>query len=211
MVDVFTIVIKKLQEMGAFNFLFPFMLTTAIFYGLLRKSKLFSVTKKEYRRDKGGKQMTEEVEVGSSVNAIIALVAGFMVWAYPILAGINIEQQLSMFFMQGTIVTLVLIVVLMFTSMFLPSNLPKQLQEQFLKGNKVGIILIGSVIVGVIILVTSGLMNLIVGPIFTKIDLGNDTVLTVVVLGLLILPLIFIFREGKGDDGRDDEGNNGGE
>jgi len=210
-VDVFTIVIKKLQEMGAFNFLFPFMLTTAIFYGLLRKSKLFSVTKKEYRRDKGGKQMTEEVEVGSSVNAIIALVAGFMVWAYPILAGINIEQQLSMFFMQGTIVTLVLIVVLMFTSMFLPSNLPKQLQEQFLKGNKVGIILIGSVIVGVIILVTSGLMNLIVGPIFTKIDLGNDTVLTVVVLGLLILPLIFIFREGKGDDGRDDEGNNGGE
>jgi len=204
MVDVFTIVIKKLQEMGAFNFLFPFMLTTAIFYGLLRKSKLFSVTKKEYRRDKGGKQMTEEVEVGSSVNAIIALVAGFMVWAYPILAGINIEQQLSMFFMQGTIVTLVLIVVLMFTSMFLPSNLPKQLQEQFLKGNKVGIILIGSVIVGVIILVTSGLMNLIVGPIFTKIDLGNDTVLTVVVLGLLILPLIFIFKGGSiPDDGKE--------
>ena len=199
MVDVFTIVIKKLQEMGAFNFLFPFMLTTAIFYGLLRKSKLFSVTKKEYKRDKGGKQITEEVEVGSSVNAIIALVAGFMVWAYPILSGVNIEQQLSMFFMQGTIATLVLIVVLMLTGMFLPPDLPKQLQDLFFKNNKLGVgaILIIAAVVGIIILVTSGLLNLIVGPIFTKIDLGNDTVLTVVVLGLLILPLIFIFKEGK--------------
>jgi len=196
-VDVFIIVIKKLQEMGAFNFLFPFMLTTAIFYGLLRKSKLFTIRKKEYRRDKSGKQTEEEVEVGSSVNAVISLVAGFMVWAYPILAGINIEQQLSMFFMQGIIVTLVLIVVLILTSMFLPPDLPKQLQEQFLKGNKVGIILIGAVIVGVIILVTSGLLNLIVGPIFTKINLGNDTVLTIIVLGLLILPLIFIFKGGN--------------
>ena len=200
MVDVFTIVIKRLQEMGAFNFLFPFMLTTAIFYGLLRKSKLFVMTKTEYRRDpKTKEQISEEVVVGSSVNAVIAIVAGFMVWAYPILSGVNIEQQLSVFFMQGTIATLVLIVVLMLTGLFLPPDLPKQLQEQFLKGNKVGIILVGAVIVGVIILTTSGLLNLIVGPIFTKIDLGNDTVLTIVVLGLLILPLIFIFREGKGE------------
>jgi len=200
MVDIFTIVIKKLQEMGAFNFLFPFMLTTAIFYGLLRKSKLFSMTKTEYRRDsKTKQQIAEEVIVGGSVNAVIAIVAGFMVWAYPILSGINIEQQLSAFFMQGIIVTLVFIVVLMLTGLFLPPDLPKQLQEQFLKGNKVGIILVLAVIVGVIILVTSGLLNLVVGPIFMKINFANDTVLTVVVLGLLILPLIFIFREGKGE------------
>ena len=209
MVDIFTIVIKKLQEMGAFNFLFPFMLTTAIFYGLLRKSKLFSIRKKEYTRDKNGVQHEEEVEVGGAVNAIIALVAGFMVWAYPILSGINIEQQMSMFFMQGTIVTLVFVVVLMLTGLFLPPDLPKQLQEQFLKGNKVGIILVGSVIVGVIILTTSGFLNLIVGPIFTKIDLGNDTILTVVVLGLLILPLIFIFREDKSETVNDNKGEGG--
>jgi len=199
-VDIFTIVIKKLQEMGAFNFLFPFMLTTAIFYGLLRKSKLFSITRKEHRKDKSGKDFEMEVEVGGSVNAIIALVAGFMVWAYPILAGINIEQQLSAFFIQGMIVTLVFVVVLMLTGLFLPPDLPKQLQEQFLKGNKVGIILVGAAIVGIIILLTSGLLNLIIGPIFMKIDLANDTILSVVVLGLLILPLIFIFREGKKED-----------
>jgi len=40
------------------------------------------------------------------------------------------------------------------------------------------------------------LLNLIIGPVFEKIDLSNDTVLSVVVLGLLIIPFIFIFRSG---------------
>ncbi|MEM5792783.1 MAG: hypothetical protein QXY45_00270 [Candidatus Aenigmatarchaeota archaeon] len=196
MPDVFTIVILKLREMGAFNFLFPFMLTTAIFYGLLRRSKIFSIVKKQYRREKTTQKLIEEeVEVGTSINAIIALIAGFMVWAYPILSGINVEEQLASFFMHGIVATLVLIVAIIMTSMFLPPNIPEQLKKA-LGESKVAIVLLACVIIGVIIFVTSGLLNLIVGPVLVKLDLGNDTILTLVVLALLILPLIFIFREG---------------
>ncbi len=190
MVDVFTLVIRKLHDMGAFNFLFPFMLTTAIFYGLLRKSKIFSTT----RETKEGKV----IEVSQGVNSVVALVAGFMVWAYPVLQGVDVQTQLSAFFMQGMIVTLIFVVGLMILSMFVPPDLPKHLQEQFLKGNTLGIVLLIAVAVGIVIFVTSGLINMIVGPVFSGINLSNDSVLTVVVLGLLIVPLIFIFRGGEG-------------
>ncbi|MBD3155796.1 MAG: hypothetical protein GF368_04020 [Candidatus Aenigmarchaeota archaeon] len=201
MPDVFTIVIKKLEELGAFNFLFPFMLTTAIFYGLLRRSKIFMVRKKEYvvvNRDTGEKK-EYDVEVGGAVNAVVAVIAGFMVWAYPILAGVNIQQQLSVFFMQGAIVTLIFIIGLMILGMFLKPGVADQLHELIFKDGKFGVtaIIIICIGVGVLVFVTSGLLDLIVGPVFTKIDLGNDMILTIVVLGLLILPLIFILRDAK--------------
>ncbi|MBL7169400.1 MAG: hypothetical protein ISS48_00070 [Candidatus Aenigmarchaeota archaeon] len=190
MADPFTIAIQKLQEMGAFNFLFPFMLTTAIFYGLLRRSGIFIIKRKALTAD--GKEVGVETH---GVNAIIALIAGFMVWAYPILAGVNIEQQLSMFFMQGTIVTLVLVVVLLLTSMFVPPDVAKQLEKLFEKG-RVGVLLIVLLVIGLVILVSSGLINLIFGSIFSNINFSSDIVLTVVVLALLIVPFIFIFRSG---------------
>jgi hypothetical protein len=212
--DVFTIVIKKLQELGAFNFLFPFMLTTAIFYGLLRRSKIFMTTKKEYVTvDRETKERKEyEVEVGSAVNAVVAVIAGFMVWAYPILSGVNIEQQLSTFFLQGAVVTLIFVIALMVLGMFLKPDISEQLHELIFKDGKLGLsaIIIIAIGVGVLVFVTSGLMGLITGPIVASIDLTNDTVLTIVVLGLLILPLIFIFRDaGKPvpiNNGGDEEG-----
>lgn len=200
MPDVFTIVIKKLQELGAFNFLFPFMLTTAIFYGLLRRSKIFMMTKKEYVTiDRETKEKKEyDVEVGSAVNAVVAVIAGFMVWAYPILTGVNVERHLSVFFMQGAIVTLIFVIALMILGMFMKPDLSEQLHEILFKDGKLGLsaILIISIGIGVLVFVTSGLMGLITGPVVARIDLNNDTVLTIVTLGLLILPLIFIFREG---------------
>ena len=203
MADVFTIVIKKLQELGAFNFLFPFMLTTAIFYGLLRRSKIFMSMKKEYITiNRETKEKREyEMEVGSAVNAVVAVIAGFMVWAYPILAGVNIEQQLSTFFLQGAVVTLIFVIALMILGMFLKPDISEQLHELIFKDGKLGLsaIIIIAIGVGVLVFVTSGLMGLITGPIVASIDLSNDTVLTDVVLGLLILPLIFIFREGGSD------------
>ena len=55
------IVLINLEKMGFFAFL-PFILTAAIFYGLLRRSKLFG-----------------EPEKNIVVNAVISLVAAFMV------------------------------------------------------------------------------------------------------------------------------------
>ena len=58
MSDLFVDVIKKLQDIGAFNFLFPYILTSAIFYGLLRKSQIFG-----------------KPDENVAVNGVIAIVA----------------------------------------------------------------------------------------------------------------------------------------
>lgn len=189
MVDAFTLVITKLADMGAFKFLFPFILTTTIFYGLLRKSKLFSVTRKQ-KNEKGEEK---DVEVSTGVNAIIAITAGFMVWAYPILQGIDFQQQMSAFFLQGTIVTLIFMVALLILSMFVPPDVTAQMHEMFKGNNKLMIFLIIAVVILVIVFITSGLINFIVGPVFEKINL-SDGLMTIVVLALLIVPMIFIFK-----------------
>ena len=125
MPDVFTPVILKLQEIGAFNFFFPFMLTSAVFYGLLRKSQVFG-----------------KPEENTAVNGVIALMISFMVWAYPIMSGVDIEAQMSSFFMHGLVITLVVMVSVMLMGMFAPPDLPKHLADTILKGNKFVAILI---------------------------------------------------------------------
>ena len=59
-------VIIRLNQLRFFAFL-PFILTAAVMYGLLSRSKIFG-----------------EPEKNTAINASIALVSAFLVWAYPI-------------------------------------------------------------------------------------------------------------------------------
>ena len=100
-------VILKLNQLGFFAFL-PFLLTAAIFYGLLRRSKIFG-----------------EPEKNVAVNGTVAIVAAFMVWAYPILAGTSVEEYqklYSTFFFRGTVASLIFIFGIMIASMVLPES-----------------------------------------------------------------------------------------
>lgn len=178
MADLFTAVIERLRDIGAFTFLFPYMLTTAIFYGLLRKSQVFG-----------------KAEENAAVNAVVAMIAGFMVWAYPIIAGVNIETQLAYFFTQGMIVTLVFIFALLIAGMFLPPDLPKVLSEGIFKGNKqLAVILIGLGF-AFLIVITSGLWSSVFGP--ESINVSNDIFITIVVIIILIVPFLFIMWPTK--------------
>jgi Na+-driven multidrug efflux pump len=178
MPDIFTPVIERLRELGAFKFLFPYMLTSAVFYGLLRKSQIFG-----------------KPDENVAVNAVVALIASFMVWASPVILGIDIETQLAAFFTQGLVVTLVFMVTLLIVGMFLPPDLPKHLAEGVFAGNKAaGILLIG-VIMGMIIFATSGLWTVIVGP--EMVEKATDVVLGVIVIVLLAIPIIFITYGGE--------------
>ena len=136
-------VIINLNRMGFFAFL-PFLLTSAVFYGLLRRSKLFG-----------------EPEKNVVVNATVALTAAFMVWAYPIITGTSIEeyqQFFANFFFKGTVATLVIIIGLIVATMFFPEKgFPAALEEKLAKG-KLGIgLLIFGLLVGFAILITTGL------------------------------------------------------
>lgn len=177
MPDIFTPVIERLREIGAFKFLFPYILTSAIFYGLLRKSQVFG-----------------KPEENAAVNAVVALVASFMVWSYPIILGVDIETQLAAFFTQGLVVTLVFMVSLMIVGMFLPPDLSKHLADNLFKGNKAWSIVIIGLIFGFIILATSGLWSVLLGPEVIKVS--TDILVMIGVIVLLVIPIIFITYEG---------------
>jgi len=176
MADIFVPIINKLQEIGALNFLFPYILTTAIFYGLLRKSKIFG-----------------EPEKNVAVNAVVSLVAAFMVLAYPIASGVSVEGLLPPFFMQALVVILMFMVSLMIVGMFLPPDLPAILQKELFKGNKVAAIVVVACLISLYILFLSGLGNVFLGPdTFQRMSIDWETIGVII---LLILPIIFITYE----------------
>lgn len=131
--------IQKLQGLGFFEFIVPFLLTAAIFYGLLRKSKVMGDPKENV-----------------AVNAIIALVAGFMVWAYPILSGIPVEKMFAEFFFKGTMIILTLLVGVLGAGMFLPPDLPKVIGDNFKGGRGIGIFIIAGVLMSLTIAISVG-------------------------------------------------------
>ncbi|MBI2547548.1 MAG: hypothetical protein HYW23_03830 [Candidatus Aenigmarchaeota archaeon] len=165
MATFFEIAILKMQALGFFSFLLPFMLTSAITYGILRKSQLFG-----------------EPEKNVTVNAIISLVFSLFVWAAPVILGINIETPLATFFVQGLSVFLVGMIAMMLVGMVFQPDLPKNLSEK-LKGPALagGLAAIG-LIAGIIIMITSGL-----GGIFFPrgIQIPSDILISVGVIILL--------------------------
>ncbi len=180
MASPFETVILKLKDLGAFEFLFPFMLTAAIFYGLLRKSQLFG-----------------KADENVAVNAIVSLVAAFMVWAYPILAGVSVQTQLSIFFFNGAIAILTIVVGLLIISMFFGPDLSTTLGSKISGSKYMGAILIMGLLIGGAILISSGLVSVFLPPGFAE-SLTNETTLTAIVLIVLGLTVVFIIFPGGG-------------
>lgn len=175
----FDTAILKMHELGVFQFVMPFMLSSAIFYGLIRKSQIFGPPEKNV-----------------AVNAVVALVASFMVWAAPIIAGIDITTQLVSFFTQGMTATLVILVGLMIASMFFPPNLSEQLSKAFgEKGRVWGIIIVAALLVGGGVLFSSGLISVFF-PEGVRIALSSDIFITVAILLLLVITVLVIIVPG---------------
>jgi len=182
MASPFDAAIQKMAELGLFKFLFPFMLTAAVFYGLLRKSQIFGNPDKNV-----------------AVNAVVALVAGFMVWSYPIIAGIDVTLQLANFFMEGLVVSLVIMVGLLIAGFVFPPDLPKTLSEKFHGGSFWMFILVLGFILGTIVLVSSGLFSVFFpATTFGATGIDQDTLLTIGILIILLVSIIVIVGVGGG-------------
>jgi len=185
MTNLFQRLILKWQELGFFQFLFPFMLSSAIFYGLLRKSRIFAAMR-------GEEETPTEV-----VNAVVALVASFMIWAYPILIGIDIGEALSAFFMQGMVVMLFVSVGIMIAGMFHP-NIQDIFKENYKWAALVMVFLF--VIVGIGLVLTSGLWEVFgLGDVFGGGGVGSDlsdTIVSLVGLGLVFGVVMLIVKSG---------------
>ncbi len=192
MANAFETVILKMRDLGMFQFLLPFMLTTTIFYGLLRKSKIFG---EEFR--------------AITVNAVVSLVAAFMVWSAPIILGVNMETSLASFFLQGTSATLIVLVGLLMASMFFPPDLATELQKlDAVKKHGVAI-LVMSIIALLAITVSSGLVNVFLPQGFRFGEGGtatfwtDETISSIAMIGLLLgTVLILVWGGGKGSDNK---------
>jgi hypothetical protein len=155
------------------------MLTAAVFYGLLRKTKLFGLPEKNV-----------------AVNAIVALIAGFMVMAYPIIAGVS-PETLPAFFFHGTVLLLVMVVALLVAGMFLPENLPKYIGEKIKTARGVGIIVIAGILIGGAAFVSSGLINVFI-PSGVETVAETELITTIIVILILVGTVIVITYVGGG-------------
>jgi len=159
------------EGMGFCQFLFPFMLSSAIFYGLLRKSKIM------------GEEGTEVV------NATIALVASFMIWAYPVIVGIDITEAMTAFFMQGFVVALFTIMGISIASMAHP-----KIQDLFEKNKSIPILFVFVfLVVGILLVFTSGLWEVFGGGVSLSPQI-SETVMSIGVLAIMLLTIFFIVR-----------------
>ena len=183
MVSPFEIVITRLDDIGAFQFLFPFMIAAALFYGLLRKSRIFG-----------------DPQENVAVNAVLALVAAFMVSAYPILVGVNVKQQFATFFFNAVVAILTVASGLMIAGMFFEGDLSKQISTKL--GRLLGPILILGLLVGGGIVVASGFIsvfipqNLFSGP----SAIPPDVLLTIAVLAVMgVILAVVVVPFGRGE------------
>jgi len=169
MADVFTPVIKNILDLG-FGNLFIFILASAIFFAMIKKSQIFGDS--------------------AFINGAVALVAAFMVFWFPALFGANLVTPMSAFFTQATTIMLFLIIGVVMASMFYP-DLPKMLVEQFSHRTT----LIEMLVLGLALFITSGLLTAFLAPSSAPQKAGEARASTDVItmtVGLIIFVVILM-------------------
>ena len=137
----FEIVARNLIEIGFYEYILPTLMTAAIIYGLLKKSKL----------------------VGESivVNGTLAISIALLIFGFPALAGISLATPLSTFFTYTIIFILVFVVGILLASLFYP-NLQDFLTKYFVE--RVSRTFWGLIVLGLALLIMSNLLWVLIGP-----------------------------------------------
>lgn len=134
MANPFETVIQKLVELGFYDFLFPFVITAALVYALLRKTKTLGDN--------------------PTTNGIVAISIAFLISGFPVLTNITLGLQLSTFFTQATIFILIFVLAMIISGAFYP-DLTKTLMEHVKKPT----ILYIMIAIGIVVFLTSGLLT----------------------------------------------------
>ncbi len=127
-------VVQKMIDLGFYDYIFPFIITSAILYALLKKSKIF------------GESLT--------INAVLSLSIAFMVFGFPVIVGMSLASPFSRFFTQATVFIMIFVVAMVMASVFYPDFM-KMLADQFTKRSQV----MQMIAIAIALLVTSGLVT----------------------------------------------------
>ncbi|MBD3155797.1 MAG: hypothetical protein GF368_04025 [Candidatus Aenigmarchaeota archaeon] len=172
MVSPFEAVARKLGELGVYDFLLPWIITSAIIWGLLEKSKLFG-------------------EGSVAINSVLSISISFFIWGFLIFTGSNeVGSMLSKFFTQISFVAVGFAAILLVGSLFYP-DFPAALEDRIPKESMFWIV----IVIGLAIAISVGLIN--VGrtiyqflSISGSIPGGDASLLMVAVIVLALLLLI---------------------
>jgi len=138
MADLFQPIIQKLIDLGFYNFFFPFLVAAALFFGLLKKSKIF----------------------GDSVviNGVVSLSLAFLIMGFPVIFGQPsfFALPLATFFSQATVVLLIFVMAFIGASFFYP-DMTKWVLDAFKHRTMLTVLI--AIAFG--LLFTSGLINVL--------------------------------------------------
>lgn len=177
MVNVFEIISQRLADLGVYDFLLPWLITSAILWGLLKKADLFG-------------------EKSVAINSVLSVTISFFVWGFLTLGGgSGIGSAMSRFFTQMIFVAIGFVFMLIVSSMFFP-NFKDFLTTKFSTSPALIWVFIA---IGAVVLIGSGLLrvaNIVYEFVynFTKVPGGDVGLL----IGAVILMLIFILLLGAG-------------
>lgn len=163
--DPISNLIMTLHNLGFYKFIIPFILTSAIFYGLLRKSKVFGDPKENV-----------------AVNASVAVSAAFLVSSAPIIAGIDITQYLSGFLIYVMFV-LIATIVIFFIPFIVSPSLKEFGKEMNRKNFLVVFFLILSIFIAIGLIIFRNFVNII------SVNIGIEEVYS----SIALLVFLFIF------------------
>lgn len=171
MVNPFQLITEKLAELGVFSFFLPWVVTAAVMWGLLKRSKIFEPT----------------------INAILSIAVSFFVWGYLAQTAFEIGKPLAAFITQGFVFMLVFVFGLVGASMFYP-KFSENLTELFKSSAMIWLFL--GLFVGVLFF-TSGLFTVLFpGPPSTGIQ--ADVQAMIVMLVALIVGILILAGVSKG-------------
>ena len=181
--------VNFMKQQGVYEIYLPFLLTFAIFFALLRKTKIF------YRSGTTG-----EDKIGNNISIVVSVVAALFVTIFTP-AGVTISHYFTMFFTQATVAMVAIIVLIMITSMLMTMPFfekDQTFQEALNKWGKT-VLWVGLLLV-IIMFVSSGGVNLFTrwGIKIPFLDEGDFGVI-LLVAGTIGIILLATHEKGTND------------
>ncbi len=167
--DPISLFLSKLEELGFFKFIVPWLFFTSLFYALIKKSKLLGETK------------------GIDLPTIaISLSVSFAFLYAPIATGLDVGPVFSRFLMQLSIFFLIFIFGVVGAAIMYP-DLSKVLKEKMVSRNTLWIF----VVITLLSFVTSGMLDLYLKIPGGKVTPQQQDIYTLIT-GLIIMIVVFV-------------------
>jgi Na+-transporting methylmalonyl-CoA/oxaloacetate decarboxylase gamma subunit len=168
MVNPFINFLTRLHEFGFFNFFVPWLIFTAVFYALLKKSKLFGES--------------------DLINGTVALAVSFFIMYFPIMSGIELAPILSRFVMQSAVFFLIFIFAYIGASVLYP-DLTALMKEKMTSRAWLMIF----VVLMILIFITSGMLDVFVkGFVEAGVATEEQKDIYTIVTALILLAVLLL-------------------